>query len=242
MLISINSSYAQCIPEDESTCPDIENNGEICPDTLPDLTQGTFYSESITILPPPEIEIIPGNPIPLHHIQIMNIDNLPPGLTWVSNDTANVFLTGTYYCVLLEGTPSDTGTFFLKIIVDAYIPGIGGSDPIYIGTTVDSTSVSLTVNENTAIPEYIFTNLNFISTIPNPFSDITEIKFNIKENSEVEFVVYNLMGEQIFREIIFASSGENFIKYNGSNIPKGLYLFSVSSETSRFTGTFVKIE
>lgn len=242
-LFSINYSVAQCTPEDETTCPDPENNGEVCPDTLPDLTQEIFYSETVTILPPPEVEIIPGYPVALHHIQIMDIENLPPGISWISNDPDTVFMVGTYYCILLDGTPTDTGTYFLKIIVDAYMPGISGSDPIYIGTTIDSTSVSLTVLEGQGVilePEY--GDLSFISAIPNPFSGTTEIKFFTKEKSEIEFVVYNLVGEQIHRQLLFVLAGENSINYDGKDIPKGMYLFSVSSKTTGFTNTFIKID
>lgn len=238
-----NNSFAQCTPEDETTCPDPENNGEICPDTLPDLTQGIFYSETVTILPPPETEITPGTMYPLHHIQIMDIQNLPQGITWISNDPDTVFMVGTYYCILLDGTPTDTGTYFLKIVVDAYIPGISGSDPVFLGTTIDSTSVFLTVLEGQGIiiePEY--GDLSFISAIPNPFSGTTDIKFFIKEKSEIEFLVYNLIGEQIHRQSFFVSAGENSIHYDGSELPKGMYLFSVSGKTSRFTNTFIKID
>lgn len=243
ILFATNFSFAQCTPGDVITCPDIENNGEICPDTLPGLTQGIFYSESVTILPPPEVEVIPGFPVPLHHIQIKDIENLPPGIGWISNDPDTVFMVGTYYCILLDGTPTDTGAYFLKIVVDAYIPGFGGSDPVFLGTTIDSTSVLLTVLEgqgNIIEPEY--GDLCFINAIPNPFSGNTEIKFFTKEKSEIEFLIFDLVGKQIHRQSLFVSAGENSIHYDGSDLPKGMYIFSVSGKTSRFTNTFIKID
>ena len=241
LFLNINS-FSQCTPGNAITCPDPENNGEICPDSLPDLTLGEYYAESITILPPPEVEVIPGYPpVVLHHIQVMDIQNLPPGISWVSNAPDSIFMVGTYYCILLDGTPTDTGTYFLKIIVDAYIPGIGGSDPIFLGTTIDSASVALTVlNNQYGINELDNNALKFISAVPNPFSGSTEIKFISKEKSEIEFAVYNLVGEKIFKQSIFASSGENTINYDGSCLPKGLYIFSVSGKTYRITNTFVK--
>ena len=103
LLMSINpaTSFAQCTPGDETTCPDPENNGEVCPAVLPNGIIGKEYSQEFTIIAPPEYEI-DGNVIPLHHIKIVDVENLPPGITWETNASDSVFMVVTYKCVLLS--------------------------------------------------------------------------------------------------------------------------------------------
>ena len=80
----------------------------------------TSYNQQFTIIAPPEYDI-EGTIIPLHHIKIVDVKNLPPGITWETNASDSVFMVGEYYCVLLSGICNETGTFPLKIVVDVYI-------------------------------------------------------------------------------------------------------------------------
>lgn len=68
---------AQCTPGNSTTCPDLENNGEVCPAILPDGITGMDYNEEFTILAPPEYDLM-GTVIQLHHIKIVDVNNLPP--------------------------------------------------------------------------------------------------------------------------------------------------------------------
>lgn len=135
-------NYGQCTPGDETTCPDPENNGEVCPAVLPNGIIGKEYSQEFTIIAPPEYDWN-DQIIPLHHLKIVDVTNLPPGITWQTNATDSVFMVGTYYCVLLSGISDETGSFPLKIVVDVYINFLG--NPVYATQVVDSTSISLKV-------------------------------------------------------------------------------------------------
>ena len=99
MILTTGVVLAQCTPGDETSCPDPENNGEVCPAELPNGIIGQEYSQEFTIIIPPEYNW-EGNVIPIDHIKIMNVGNLPPDITWQTNAEDSIFNPETYYCVL----------------------------------------------------------------------------------------------------------------------------------------------
>ncbi|MDX1285096.1 MAG: hypothetical protein R3182_08795, partial [Draconibacterium sp.] len=48
-------AYSQCTPLDSTSCPDPEENGQICPNILDTVIVGSEYMQEVTILPPSKI-------------------------------------------------------------------------------------------------------------------------------------------------------------------------------------------
>jgi len=65
---------------------------------------------------------------------------------------------------------------------------------------------------------------------PNPFNPSTLISVEVLEASEFEIVVYGLEGQEI--EVLFKgylTQGEYQFKFDGSDLPSGIYLYKISS-------------
>jgi hypothetical protein len=65
---------------------------------------------------------------------------------------------------------------------------------------------------------------------PNPFNPATQISVEVVEASEFEIVVYTLEGREV--EVLFEgylAQGEYQFKFDGSELPSGIYLYKVSS-------------
>jgi len=233
---------AQCIPGDATSCPDPENNGEICPDTLPNAIFNQLYSQDFTILAPPEfiVDTNAGIVIDLHHIKLIGIDNLPPGLTWISNASDSVFMVGTYYCVLMEGIPEQKGQFPLHIEVDVYVPGILGSPPIKVATIIDSTSLLINVTDPSGVGQELFSNLTGLEYAPNPFYNQIELKFTHTNSEQVTFEVFNLLGTRLHHKTFRSAPGINHISYDAPDLEPGLYLFSIRDAQHTYTGRIIK--
>jgi hypothetical protein len=221
--LSLNM-YSQCTPLSPAECPDPENNGQICPDTLPDAYLNQPYSEVITLLVP----LADTTGIPLHHLTLVTVDNLPSGITWISNSPDSVFMAGNYYCILLEGSPTVADTFWLHIVLDVYVNFFG--QPVYATTITDSTSVFMTVTDNTGIKEE--ENISIAGSYPNPFISWTSTKFFSKETAEVTLQVYNLLGELLEERRMTARPGENYFHYNGETLSPGTYCFVLRTGNS----------
>jgi hypothetical protein len=226
------NALSQCEPQE---CPDPEENGEICPDTMPIAFINQLYSEVATIVVP----LTDTTGVPLHHFTLAGLENLPTGLTWVSNAPDDEFLAGNDYCILIEGTPTVADTFYLTIVLDIYINLFG--QPVYVTTIEDSTSLFMLVVDNTGLGESL-ASLEISGNYPNPFSDWTTIRFEAKQPAEVTFEVYSLLGERLHQEKMMAGPGGNALLYSGESLTPGTYFFVLRSGSYTSSGLMVRID
>jgi SprB repeat/Dockerin type I domain/Secretion system C-terminal sorting domain len=91
----------------------------------------------------------------------------------------------------------------------------------------------ITGNELTDLEHF-----SLLQNYPNPFTRITSIEYVLPEAAEVSLKIYNLLGISI-SEIVHASqtAGKYTLKYDGSNLPAGIYIYEikVSGINSNFT-------
>jgi hypothetical protein len=73
--------------------------------------------------------------------------------------------------------------------------------------------------------------LTEISAYPNPFSVNTKINFKSTKAQIVEFTVKNLLGKTVYLEQINAKEGFNAVLFERNNITKGMYIYSLKTET-----------
>ena len=232
---------AQCIPGNEITCPDPENNGEICPDVLPNAIVNQLYNEEFTILAPSSYtDSATGITVDLDHLRIVDVGNLPPGITWVCNAPDNILLPGVYNCVLMEGTPPSKGLYTLKINVEVTIDFFGQA--VLYDTIVDSTSLAINVVDASGISEFNASTFRLISTGPNPFTTWFEILYTLKEPGEINFQLYNLLGKLIRTETIQSVSGENRLVFDATELPRGVYTYSLGNLQNSITYRLIKMQ
>ncbi len=231
--LSVNA-LAQCVPLGPEECPDPENNGEICPDSLAIGFLNQPYSQVATILAP--LQDTSG--VTLHHLTLVSVDDMPPGMAWVSNAPNNEFMAGNYYCILMDGTPTDTGTFYLKIVVDIYIDFMGF--PVLAGSVTDSTSLAIVIVDNTGFKENSGKNLVISCNYPNPFTTWTSIRYLIKETGPVRLELYSLLGERLHEQEMLAAPGENYFHYNGENLKTGIYYYVLRSRSYFASGMMIR--
>ncbi len=223
---------AQCTPMSAEECPDPENNGEICPDSLADGFLNQLYSQVATILTP----LSDTNNIPIHHLTLQSVDNLPPGLTWESNAPNNEFLAGNYYCILMEGVPTETGVFNLEVVVDVYINVLGF--PVYALTITDSTSLAIEILDNTGIAEN--NGLVVAGSYPNPFSSWTSFRIVAADAGEARFELFNLQGQRVYSVDWQLSTGEQYYHFNGGDLPAGTYLYAITTGRNSARGMIIR--
>jgi len=241
-ILNIEISNAQCTPGDSISCPDPENNGQICPETLPDAEAEQFYSQDFTILIPQEyvLDSASGTTITLHHVKIAEVGNLPDGITWATNAEDSIYLPQVYYCVNLEGTASDTGSYPLKITIDVYALVFG--TPVFVGTVTDSTSLTMNVVGEIGIAEFESSSLTVKGAIPNPFTTKLDIAYIVKKPENVTFEFFDILGNSIFKTKVFSETGENHFKYDAAGLKPGLYFYTIRNTDDYFTGKVIKTE
>ena len=233
MVVS-NSIFAQCTPADYTSCPDPENNGQVCPDSLETAYRGEYYEQVFSILPPHETT---GIVFTIHHLHLVDVGNLPEGITWVSNTDDNDFYPGTYYCVLMSGTPADTGTYPLHIEVEVF--GELNGTPVSMGNVIDSTSLTLVVEEANGTAD-LFVRNSRMRLQPNPFFDKTNISYRSTEPGQVEVSVCTLQGKEVKRSTFDVEAGENKLPLNIETLPPGHYVITLITPAGRVSDIAVK--
>ncbi|MCD6200483.1 MAG: T9SS type A sorting domain-containing protein [Bacteroidales bacterium] len=226
---------AQCTPD--TGCIDVGTPGQVCPDTLAGAFLGEAYYQPVTFIAP-DSAFIGNSGVKITRIEIDTIANLPPGITY-STDT-NIFFPDTMYCVLISGTPTDTGTFYIDISVIPYIwSDILGE--VKMNPQHDSTSVFIVVSEPSFLPERKGTGFSLINPRPNPFRESVKIGFTTADPKNAELVVYDLSGQVIYRERLYSRPGKNYFRFTGAALYPGVYPYFVSTAGKRLAGKLVKL-
>ncbi len=241
-VLNIDVSSAQCTPGDSISCPDPENNGQICPENLPPAAVNVLYSQDFTILIPLDyvLDSASGTSITLHHVKIVDVGNLPDGITWATNAEDSIYYPETYYCVNLEGTPSDTGAYPLKIAIDVYALVFG--QPVFVGTVTDSTSLTMNVVGEIGINEFESRSLTIAGATPNPFYTQLDVVYYVRKPENVSFELFDILGNKIYSEEKLSKTGENHFVLDGFSFKQGLYFYSIHNSDSFYTGKVIKSE
>ncbi|MCK4699603.1 MAG: hypothetical protein KAT38_04700 [Bacteroidales bacterium] len=231
----IISGYGQCVP-DTANCKDINEPGQVCPDTLPVAVLNTWYEQVFTIIPPYEFDLGAGV-IPIYKIVLDTVINLPPGLTYEPNATE--LFPDSAYCVLISGTPTETGTFFLKICVTPFVEFMGSI--VQGAQTVDDTSLFIIVQSTTGLPVMSTDQVTLLPVKPNPFTMSSRIGLTSDRFGVGNLYVFYITGQMAHHEEIWVQPGKNYFDFRGETLRKGIYLYKVSFMGKSFTSRVVKM-
>ena len=110
--------------------------------------------------------------------------------------------------------------------------GIQSSDDPYSGINrISFIPVSVDEFDNGNLPEKFALSQNY----PNPFNPETTIKYELPFMSDVKFVIYNLLGQEVFRlERFSQQAGEHLVRWNGRNmqgseLSSGIYFYRLQA-------------
>lgn len=88
------------------------------------------------------------------------------------------------------------------------------------------TSINYFDMVNEIIPDEFSLSQNF----PNPFNPSTKINFAIPNSDNVKIAVYNILGQEIAVLVDgFVNAGSYEINWDASNLPSGVYVYSIQS-------------
>lgn len=224
LLISVGNTQAQCVPG-TSTTPGIT------PDSASGLAPayvGQPYSQVMQIVVPPDTTAMIG-PIPVTvtivSISLASFTGLPPGLTYTCTPSSCSFPGGSNGCVLISGTPTVAGTFNVTAITASVGSTILGNITQYDTITYYNVVVNGTT---TGIDESTGLSFSMAQNTPNPCNESADIQFSVPHMGEVEFRVFNLIGKEVYRNLIQAETGDNNLKIDTRDFSPGVYMYTMT--------------
>jgi hypothetical protein len=233
-------AVAQCTPDPLYT----DSIFGVWPDTLENFAAGTVgmaYSDTLNLLTPANAGDI--DPLfslfTIDSIALDSASGLPPGLAVICNSqtsSACTYLPEQLGCGLIQGTPLQAGTFPITLNVTAYAhaPLFGNQvlPQVFTGYTI---IVSGELGVETLAPLAF----SHVRNVPNPVTDRTNIEFNLAKAGEVKVKVYDLVGAELWTGQLLGKPGLNRMPFEATKLESGIYLYTVSSAGTSFTGRMV---
>ncbi len=231
------NAFSQCVPNQLYA----DSVYGVWPDTTENFMGGMVgvpYSDTLNILVPSDAGLI--NPLfagfTIDSIALVQLTGLPPGITISCNSQTNAactYLSSQVGCGLLEGVPTQAGTYNIQIEVTAYA--------LLFGTTQalgqSFSGYSITIAENTVAVESLEpAKLGRVQNVPNPFSDRTMIEFGISKASTAKINVFNLVGEKLWSKTVQAKAGVNRVPFEVNALENGIYIYRVEAAGTTYTG------
>ncbi|MCO6491469.1 MAG: T9SS type A sorting domain-containing protein [Phaeodactylibacter sp.] len=183
-----------------------------------------------------------GNMVPLQNVSIAPdgaVVNMPASFDYVCNPPNCVFNPLTKGCVVIFGTPApgDVGVHDLKVDVDVALNvGFPFTLPLALPDDLEANShyYLIVKPEGSAncfsLDAYeSFASKFRIQNLPNPTSGWTQIQVSAETGGTFDFFVSDLLGQRLHRERVTILPGENTIDFDGSHLPNGMYLYSLSN-------------
>ena len=215
----------------------------VWPDTTSNFMPGVvgeFYSDTLNILVPSDASLIDPtypNIVVVDSIHLVGVDGLPAGINVICNShTSNscTFLSTVLGCGLLEGTPTQAGTFPLVLNVRGFatVPFLGQQE-----VDLSFTGYQLVISDNgTGIIGHGVAGISGVRNVPNPFATRTNIEFTSGRAGTARVRVVNLVGVELWNELVQAKVGVNRVPFDGGQRPAGVYLYNIESGSNSYTG------
>lgn len=164
------------------------------------------------------------------------------GLDVVCNNNGDLlnpcsFLGGEQYCAVIEGTPTQVGSFPLTINVLGHLLVFGA--PQAVPYFFDQYTLTIYEEGTTSITKVDMPTLEMNQNVPNPFKNKTTINYTLNTGGKTHFIVRNLLGEVIFDDMIDSKRGRNSYQFDSTMINSGIYMYSMEMNGSKITKRMV---
>ena len=105
------------------------------------------------------------------------------------------------------------------------------------------TDVHFTVHDNmvTLTATYAVTNVEDFQVFPNPVRNTANVQLELTESMNLTMTVTNLMGQEFMNQSLNLNAGDNSFPIEMIDLPTGLYLLSLKSETDVITYKIQKL-
>jgi hypothetical protein len=78
---------------------------------------------------------------------------------------------------------------------------------------------------------------------PNPFNPTATIAFSIARSGMVELNVYDILGRKVTNLLNeYRAAGSYEVKFNGANLPSGIYLYTLKAGSFAKTGKLMLVK
>lgn len=180
----------------------------------------------------------------LDSLKITGVAGLPEGFDYACNNSNCTFYQNETGCAAIFGkatNPADLGQHDLVISAIIYTGGL----PIQLSfpnPLIAPGHFYLYVLDENSPNCSIFNSLYEVASefesvrnLPNPFTGTTTIEIQSRESGAYQLQVTDMLGRLVHNRTVQIAEGLNQIEFDGSRLPDGLYLYTLSNGRSQVT-------
>lgn len=79
-----------------------------------------------------------------------------------------------------------------------------------------------------------------VSVVPNPSTELTNLYITLDHQTDIQMQLFDLSGRQVMQQAWTAKIGDTELEISLTDLPNGIYLYQVTTDTDRFQGRIVK--
>ena len=233
-------AFGQCTPDPLVTDP--EGNGEMVPDTL-EVWENEAVGLTLTVIAPDTASVGTMGHINLHHITVKSLNNAPSWLAYTCTPSNCEFVGTESRCVWVSGSSvtSAPGFYPVDVIVDVYATILGSAVLVQSNYNSGTPLIIWVHPAGWGVTERAFNGFGIREAKPNPFNNTVKIGCYTEGAQNVTLKVMDMVGNEVYNEVLNAGAGESYFAFDGSGLSNGLYFYSLIDEQNRvITKKFVK--
>ncbi len=82
---------------------------------------------------------------------------------------------------------------------------------------------------------------SLVKNYPNPFTNSTQFEFDLQQNADFHFQIFNALGQIIYQKYLSnQGTGKLQLSWEGSDLPGGVYFYQARLENTKITGKIIK--
>ncbi|MCD4680576.1 MAG: PKD domain-containing protein, partial [Bacteroidales bacterium] len=175
----------------------------------------------------------PGDAIPDVEILLLSMNDDPHLYTYSDVNGDYEFSNLAYGTYKIWAEVLDKTTIPVIVTIDANNPSITDIDLV-----VTSTGVTTSIDDN--ISAFIE---NISDIYPNPVNDEMNVEVSLKQSSELQFEVFNQIGQIVYSKTVSESAGQHVVKINTSDFDGGVYSLRITTkDKAQIMRKFVKVD
>lgn len=170
------------------------------------------------------------------------IQNLPASMSYTCNPPTCVFLPNELGCIEITGTATAEEEGVHDLIIDVTIASLVELEYSLPDGNLVSGNYFLTVgpegSENCATvgTTEIVENDFELQIQPNPMRDRATIDVNLPTGGDYDLSVFNAVGQRLQSLTLDLTTGQNQINFDASNLPNGMYVFTLQNGEQATSG------
>jgi hypothetical protein len=225
--LSINAMAQVCTP-------DVNRMDLVYPKNSADVTPAivnTAYEQVFYFKIPVDTTIsYLGNNIDgiINTLTLVDVQNVPAGMSYECNVPSCAFPGGGNGCMVISGTPTQTGNFNIVLKTRTNVTGYLNGFPITTTDLDQDFPITIVVNADNTVSTQSVNNKNKVSVYPNPTTSQARVDISAAKGGSAEISVVNLVGHRVFNTKVENFNGSYTHILNKSTLGSGLFFVYVN--------------